>query len=208
MKASLPVLYYVHDPMCSWCWGFRPVWQQVQQTLKASLEIRYLLGGLATDTDQPMPQAMQQTIRQTWMRIQQEIPGTEFNFDFWHRCLPRRATYMACRAIIAAGMQHEKSSATMLSAIQQAYYLQARNPSDTDTLLELAREIGLDGQVFRHDLLSDECDHLFLQQRKQAVDLGVSSFPSLVLSKHDSNTMIYIDYNKSETIVSSILALI
>ncbi|MFT6977114.1 MAG: putative protein-disulfide isomerase, partial [Shewanella psychromarinicola] len=19
-------LYYVHDPMCSWCWGYRPTW--------------------------------------------------------------------------------------------------------------------------------------------------------------------------------------
>ena len=32
----------------------------------------------------------------------------------------------------------------MISAIQHAYYLQARNPSNADTLIALAAEIGLD----------------------------------------------------------------
>lgn len=89
MADRLPVLYYVHDPMCSWCWAFVPVWQQVQEQLAEwPVRIEYLLGGLAADSDVPMPEDMQHMLQATWRRIQQHVPGTEFNFAFWTDCQP------------------------------------------------------------------------------------------------------------------------
>ena len=83
MTTSNDTLFYIHDPMCSWCWGFRPVWQQLEQQLSTTVNIVYIVGGLAPDSDQPMAMAMQQTLAATWQRIQQQIPGIEFNYDFW-----------------------------------------------------------------------------------------------------------------------------
>lgn len=205
MKPSQPTLYYVHDPMCSWCWGFRRVWLQVQDALAGKVNIQTVLGGLAVDTEQPMPVMMQQTIQRTWRRIQQEIPGTEFNYDFWKLCQPRRSTYPACRAVIAAGMQVENYEKSMLLAIQQAYYLQAKNPSDDAVLVQLATTIGLKVKEFESDLHAEKCKQLFKQQRQLSADLGIHSFPSLVLRCNESNTTIHIDYTQYETIVSSIL---
>ncbi|MBL4712053.1 MAG: DsbA family protein [Gammaproteobacteria bacterium] len=207
-KKTSAVLYYVHDPMCSWCWGFRPVWLQVKAKLKDTVNIRYLLGGLADDSDQPMPVSMQKMIESTWLKIEQDIPGTKFNYDFWRHCKPRRSTYPACRAIIAAQLQGKRYSVRMLTAIQHAYYQQAKNPSNTTTLIQLSADIGLNVEKFKNDFFSDKCNDLFQQQMQHARGLGVSSFPSLVLSHNQSNTMIHIDYNNDETIVSSILALI
>lgn len=205
MQAPLATLYYVHDPMCSWCWGFRPVWNEVQLALGERVNIRYLLAGLAPDTQQPMPESMQLTIRETWRRIQREIPGIKFNYDFWSRCQPRRSTYPACRAVIAAGLQGEKFSKVMILAIQQAYYLQARNPSDAETLLQLAAEIGLDESRFKIDLSSKQVEDSLKQELLLTAELEVSGYPALVLSCNDSNTLIHIDYNDSEMIISSIL---
>ena len=86
------ILYYVHDPMCSWCWGFRPTWTEIKANLPEAVEIKYLLGGLAPDSDEPMPESMQSDIAGYWKIIQQRIPGTQFNFDFWDKCEPRRST--------------------------------------------------------------------------------------------------------------------
>ena len=48
MTSQQATLYYVHDPMCSWCWGFAPVWQEVRERLTDSpVQVKYLLGGLA-----------------------------------------------------------------------------------------------------------------------------------------------------------------
>ena len=56
-------LYYAHDPMCSWCWGFRPVWQSLRRQLPPAVRVVRLLGGLAPDNDEPMPEAMLELIR-------------------------------------------------------------------------------------------------------------------------------------------------
>ena len=128
--------------MCSWCWAFRSTWEKIIAGL----------GGLAPDTDQPMPEAMQFKIRSIWRTIQSHVPGTEFNFDFWREAKPRRSTYPACRAVIAAGFQGNEYEYAMILAIQKAYYLSAKNPSDVSLLTELAVVLELDIPRFTRDL--------------------------------------------------------
>ena len=62
-------LIYVHDPMCSWCWGFRPNFENLCKQLPAGLSVNRLLGGLAPDNDQPMPAELQSKLQDTWRRI-------------------------------------------------------------------------------------------------------------------------------------------
>ena len=98
-------VYYVHDPMCSWCWGFSPALGELLAGLPAGVEVRRLLGGLAADSELPMGSAMRERLQDTWRNIQRRVPGTRFNFDFWTSCSPRRSTWPACRAVIAARRQ-------------------------------------------------------------------------------------------------------
>ncbi len=172
--------------------------------LSGKVNIRYVLGGLAADSDQPMPESMQQSIRSNWQRIQQQIPGTEFNYDFWTQCQPRRSTYPACRAVIAAGMQAAQAESKMLYAIQQAYYLHAKNPSDIDVLIQIARDIGLDGEAFAVDINSEACIAALQNDLQLSRDLYVSSFPSLLLLHDNVLSNIQIDYTSSENILNQI----
>lgn len=197
-------LYHCYDPMCSWCYGFSSVWQQVLAELDESIEVKYLLGGLAPDTEQPMPDEMQANIRDNWRRIQQEIPGTSFNFDFWAKCQPRRSTYPSCRAVIAARMQSPESEYGMVVAIRHAYYQQARNPSDIDVLVDIAASIGLDRQRFIYDIASSDCEEHLQREIQQCRDLDVYSFPSLVLKQGKSYTLLDIDYNDKKVILDQI----
>lgn len=174
-------LVYAHDPMCSWCWGFRATFQQVTEALPENIQVKRMLGGLAADTDEPMPLAMQQRIQQAWRRIQETIPGTEFNFDFWQTCIPRRSTYASCRAVLAARTFAVSKDAEMTYAIQQAYYMRAMNPSDNSTLIQLAVEIGLPEKPFTDLLLSDDIEQQLQTEISQTRALGVDSYPSLVL---------------------------
>ncbi|MDQ6996047.1 MAG: DsbA family protein, partial [Mariprofundus sp.] len=82
------MLYYVHDPMCSWCWAFRPVWAEVQNALPDALAVKYIVGGLAPDSDALMSAETQNKIRRHWQAIGQRVPGTAFNFKFWTECAP------------------------------------------------------------------------------------------------------------------------
>lgn len=143
MPMEPPTLYYVMDPMCSWCWGFRPVLAGVLELLPAETRLRHVMGGLAADTDEPMPADTRAYVQSMWRAVAARC-GAEFNPDFWLRCRPRRSTWPACRAVLATGLQDPDRVPAMIHAIQKAYYLQARNPSERETLIELAAELGLD----------------------------------------------------------------
>ena len=174
-------LVYAHDPMCSWCWGFAPTFDQIKSKLPSEIELVMLLGGLAPDSDQPMPQQMQQYLQQTWKTIEMQIPGTQFNHDFWSECEPRRSTYPACRAVIAARLFGSDMDQKMTRAIQHAYYLQAKNPSDNETLIGLAGELGIDSEKFAAVLTDDRTHQQLLQEITLVQRLGVQGFPSMVL---------------------------
>ena len=188
------VLYYVHDPMCSWCWAFRPALARLRAGLPPGLGFEQLLGGLAPDSATPMPAAQCRYLQQTWQHIQRQLPDTDFNFDFWEHCRPRRSTWPACRAVLAARRQAPNRESDMILAIQRAYYLQARNPSEIATLAELAREIGLDGSRFLLDLADPATQATLLQEIAAAQGYGATSFPSLVLARAHSQWRIPVDY--------------
>lgn len=194
-------LYYVFDPMCSWCWGYKPVWQKITLALQDKIDIQYVVGGLAPDSDQPMPEEMQQQIASYWKKIE-DFLGTEFNYDFWSQNTPRRSTYPSCRAVMAARKQGAEQS--MLAAIQNAYYLQARNPSDNDVLIDLANDIGLDVARFEADLLSEELNQQFMQELEFARSIGGNSFPSLFVATEQGIVELQVDYQSAETTIDQV----
>ena len=194
------ILYYIHDPMCSWCWGYRPVWDAFQQALPASIVVQYVAGGLAPDTDSPMPIELQQTIQGHWRNIQQKL-GTEFNFDFWINTIPRRSTYITCRAAIAA--QQQGFEKQLIDAIQRAYYLRALNPSNSAVLVQLVEEISehsnkkklaIDVAQFKRDFNSTDTQNELKRQILLARDLTRQGFPSLVFEKKGQRSSIPLNY--------------
>jgi len=199
-----PILYYVHDPMCSWCWGFSRTLNELIEKLPKVIQVRRLLGGLAVDSDYPMPISMQQQIKSNWSRIEYTIPGVRFNYDFWSEFIPRRSTYPACRAVIAARKQDEENDKKMTQAIQRAYYQQARNPSDNSTLIELADELNLSISEFKKDLLSDETEEQLKTEINLSRELFAESFPSLVLNDGHELHSIKLNYNNSQEMLNEI----
>jgi putative protein-disulfide isomerase len=200
----LSYLYYVHDPMCSWCWAFRPVWQQLKRELGNQLVIKYQLGGLAPDTDEALSQELQDKLKAIWKNIQQQTQNTEFNYKYWDVCQPSRSTYPACRAVIAARKQGYIHEEAMILAIQQAYYLHAQNPSDDATLIALADTLNLNTKQFIQDLNSQQTQAQLIAELEQNRALNVDSFPSLVLSINNRPIPIQINYLDSEPMLKNI----
>ncbi len=116
---STSTLYYIADPMCSWCWGFQPTLESIIDILPEEIDVRYVMGGLAKDSDEPMPADTLEYVKQQWQLVTDRT-GAQFNWDFWTACQPKRSTYPACRAVIAAGEQQEGGSEDMFHAIQRA----------------------------------------------------------------------------------------
>ena len=172
-------IYYVVDPMCSWCWGFAPVWRDFVSEIPESATVVDLMGGLAPDNEAPMDSAMRQYVQDAWGAVKART-GAEFNFEFWDKCEPKRSTYSACRAVIAAGEQASSARSLMYDAIQRAYFFGARNPSDAEVLECIAAEIGLDREKFGEDLRSGHVERILQLELESVAKLGVSGFPTVV----------------------------
>jgi len=170
-------LYYIHDPMCSWCWGFKPAFELVESGLPNTITVDRVLGGLAPDSNEPMPKAMQEMLQHNWERIQIVVPETQFNFDFWTKNKPRRSTWPSCRAVIAARRQQSDFERPMIKAIQEAYYLNAKNPSDDHILTEIAVQIGCDAAQFEQDLNSDSVKQELMKDFELSQRMGIHSRP-------------------------------
>jgi len=201
------ILYYVYDPMCSWCWGYAPTWLKLQTELERSgIKVEYRLGGLAPDSVEAMPQEMQHFLEQTWHKISAQL-GTQFNYDFWTLCQPRRSTYPACRAAFIArdaGLEQ-----AMVQGIQHAYYLEAKNPSDMETLIDIAVSIGLDAGWFAEQMLSKSVNQSLMEEVADVRQLPIQGFPSLVLEHKGQLTPIALDYrdwNRSVKAITDQLA--
>jgi putative protein-disulfide isomerase len=198
-------LSYFHDPMCSWCYAFQPTWNELKSRLPDNIATKRVLGGLSPDDDAQMPESLQQTIRQHWQRIEQVVPGTSFNYEFWTKCKPRRSTYPACRAVIAAVMQNAAMEDPMIEAIQRAYYREARNPSDDSTHIELAEELQLDIIKFEQDLKSVDTERELIRQLQLTQSYNVRGFPSVLLVHKDRLINIPVDYTAVDSMLSFII---
>jgi len=191
--------------MCSWCWGFSHTWNKVKNSLPSEINVQYILGGLAPDSSEVMPNEMREYIQMNWHKIEQKIPGVSFNYTFWDSCTPKRSTYPACRAVIAVKNQNSELEQTMVKLIQQAYYLDAKNPSEDDVLISLAKTLDLDIKQFTQDLNSEPTQQLLSNDIALMQSMGVSSFPSLVLQTTNRIKSITIDYNNPKLILNQII---
>lgn len=177
---SAEVLVYVHDPMCSWCYGFRPTWIALKASLPTTLPVVALVGGLAPDSDQPMASEMADMLEATWGRVQATC-RVPFNTAYWRQSPhPPRSTYPACRAVIAAEQLAGRGE-MMTARIQDAYYQEARNVWQDAVLVELAEDLGFRADSFAEALRSESVHAMHADQMGLATRLGVSGYPSLIL---------------------------
>ena len=169
------------DPMCSWCFAFAEPLRQLQT--QTNLSIEWIMGGLAPDNDEPMSEEMKATIAGYWQKIS-ALTGVQFNHDFWSNNIPRRSSYPACRAVIAAEKMMPGSSQQMAGSIQQAYFEQAQSPSDTEVLISCAEKIGLNAERFGHELHGEAVEMILQQHLNLVQQWGIQGFPALLLTQH------------------------
>ena len=198
----MKTLYYIHDPMCSWCYAFSDTFNKLINQLPSEINIQYICGGLAPNSDEPMPINMKESIQSIWHDITIKV-GTKFNHDFWTLNTPRRSTYLSCQACVSARVQNKEKE--MIKEIQKAYYLNAKNPSNEDTLIQCANNINLDIKKFKNDLYSNEILEIFKDDLQKRKDLNIYSFPSLVLQVDNEIHNINIEFNNSNKILENIL---
>lgn len=96
----------------------------------------------------------------------------------------------------------------MIRGIQEAYYLQAKNPSDDEVLIRVAVDLGLDEVRFSEDLNHPDTQRTFDEEMEFGAAIGVQGFPSLILQTSEGYRYIPLDYNRPEVVLDTIKPLL
>jgi putative protein-disulfide isomerase len=108
--------------------------------------------------------------------------------------------------VIAAREQGDEFDAQMTARIQRAYYLEARNPSDDTTLIDLATDIGLDTEQFAASLAAESTQQQLTTEIQAAREMGINSFPSMAVLRAGGLRHIGLNYIQPEAMLREIEA--
>ncbi|SNR91214.1 putative protein-disulfide isomerase [Pseudomonas segetis] len=176
-------LLYVMDPMCSWCWGFAPVFQSLAEQAQAQgVELHLIAGGLRTGNGAALDNSTRNYILEHWRAVA-DATGQPFSFD---GALPDGFVYNtepACRALVTARSLDPQSTWPLVKLIQQAFYAEGRDVTQASVLVELAEEAGLPRIVFAEAFDSVEQQAATADDFTWVQDLGIAGFPTLLAER-------------------------
>ena len=174
-------IIYVSDPMCSWCWGFAPVIEQIRRDTKDVAAFRIIVGGLRPgDAAQKMDAHLKATIREHWQHVQ-EATGQPFNFEFFERTDFVYDTEPPARAVVTVRHLAPEKELTFLHALQHAFYSRNLDITAVSNYEDILRQYSLDSVAFLAAFQADEMKTAMRRDFEEARQFGIHGFPSVLL---------------------------
>lgn len=200
-----PHLVYFADPMCSWCWGFSPVMQEIAQRFGSALPVRLVLGGLRPWTTEPMNARDRHDVRSHWEHVR-EASGQPFDFTFFDRNRFVYDTEPSSRAIVVLRRRGMQTGLAALRRIQRAFYAENQDVTDADTLAALATELGMDPGAFHDEFASEAAVKETSDDFAIVQSAGIRGFPTLIARKGSENqyTLITHGFQPAAHIISAL----
>ena len=149
MNASSPILHYIYDPLCGWCYGAAPLVDAARAVPGLAIAIH---GGgmMAGSNRQPVTDALRRYVMPHDERIA-GLSGQPFGADYFDGLLrdggavfdsePPTTAILAAENLAGRGLD-------LLKRIQRAHYVEGRRIADPAVLRDLAAEIGLDADAY------------------------------------------------------------
>lgn len=174
-----PHLIYFADPMCSWCYGFSPVIEEIRKTFGRALPVRTIMGGLRPGTEQPMTAEAKREVRGHWAHVH-EATGLPFSDEAMEREGFVYDTDPGARAVVVVRRESEELAVSYLGRAQRAFYAEARDVTSGEVLADLAAELGLDRASFLEQWSSEHAKQETWRDYAVSQRAGVTAFPTLV----------------------------
>ncbi|MEK6288607.1 MAG: DsbA family protein [Acidobacteriota bacterium] len=175
---------YVTDAYCGWCYGFGPTLHTFYEANRHRVPFRVVSGGLFVG-ELRLPIRSYGHIEEVNARIVRRMGVT---FGDPYKALLREGSFVQDSAAAAAGLaalrdQAPDLSIEFISAMQRAFYRDGLNLSDAATLAMIARDYGLDSERVVSFFTGPEGVAAAQQDFSFARELGVSSYPTLLVRR-------------------------
>ncbi|AEH52895.1 ClpXP adapter SpxH family protein [Heyndrickxia coagulans] len=169
-------IYVFIDPLCPECWALEPVLKKLRLEYGVYFRLRHvLIGKLSNLNDIPKKR---EAIADYWEKTASRT-GMSCDGSLWIEN-PITSPYIVSIAIKAAELQGKKQGLRFLRKVQELVFLEKRNISDIQILVDCAKGASLDVDEFLQDIHSESAAKAFQCDLKITSEMEVTESPSLV----------------------------
>lgn len=187
------ILWYVADPMCSWCWGFSPIISKIKEKYKDKLKISLLLGGLRPGPSAPISDESRNEIFHHWHDVHKRSKQP-FDFD---GALPDGFVYdteLPSRAVIAVSEIKPEVTFEFFHNLQEAFYANQQDITNIDILTGLAKKLDVNSEKFLEKYADETVKEKTKAHFMRARQAGVTGFPTCVLQLESEHKLLSSGY--------------
>lgn len=200
-------LFYVGDPMCSWCWGMSTELKKLQDfCTKEGIKFSVILGGLRIGGGNEWNEQFKSFLKNEWQKIQKKtgqdfvyslLDLKHFNYDTEPACL---AVYIV-KKILKDKDDNSSSVLAFFSKIQEKFYAKGQDPTKLEFYHDICEELDIDIDEFQMHFNSKEMKKELEKDFALAGNLGASGMPSLIYVKQNKIIEMSAGYRTYEEVV-------
>jgi putative protein-disulfide isomerase len=207
MKAKI---YYVMDTMCGWCYGFSDVITKIQEKYKDIYDFSILPGGMWVDENvKIINDSLGDYIKGHNIRIE-ELTGKKFGEGFNKNILGNNNIVLdslpGAKAVVLIQRLKKDTTFTFLKKIQEAFFIEGKDPNNLETYTEIAESFGISKEVFKKEFSSEALTKETAEYFNMVALMGALSFPTVILVEGDKGRVIsqgYSNFEELDQILSS-----
>jgi putative protein-disulfide isomerase len=181
-----PVLIYIYDAWCGWCYGFSPVIQQLEKDFKHQLNIEVLSGGMILPEQPVHVGVMANYILENYEQVE-TLSGVTFGEDYlWHMRHPELSDWFpssekAAIALLIIKEYQPEHQIPFIADLQKALFLEGRDLTDDEAYRHLLNKYALDENIFYEKLHSSAYKEKAQKEFALCRQLQATGFPQLML---------------------------
>ncbi len=176
-------IVYIGDPMCSWCYGISEELAKVKDHFEGRLEFKLVVGGLRPGGGDEWNDNFKDFLKHHWEEVNTRS-GVSFSYDIFNKEDFLYDTEPSCRATVIARDMNQSIVLDFFYATQKGFYFENKDPKDVNFYKSICHDLKVDFEDFKARFQSDKYKNLTVQDFQYASQIGVRSFPTVMLNKN------------------------
>lgn len=195
-------IIYVGDPMCSWCYGIAPEYTKLLEKYEGSLDFELVMGGLRPYNTQVMPE-LRDFLKEHWHEVH-ERSGQAFNYGILDDASITYDTEPPSRATVVVRELSPAKEIEFFKKAQVLFYKENKNMHLAESYYKLLDELGIDKEAFTSMFNSEEMKLKIKEDFMRAGELGVNSFPTILVEHEGKFYAIAKGYSTADKMIDRV----
>jgi putative protein-disulfide isomerase len=209
-QTEKPVITYIFDPLCGWCYAFDLVMEELHQKYKNDLKFVVVSGGMVTGKNVKPMSAISEDILDMIPHLE-ATSGAKFGQPYIE-LLQLGAEVMdsekPSRALEAFKENKPEDAFPFAYQIQKTSFWEGRTLNQDSTYFQLANKNGLDGKAFVDLMNSDKITKQTNENFKQVEKMGVHSFPTVFFTHNGKTHLLNEGYERFDKLEKKLLKIL